>query len=117
MSVLWLAVEDQASPASDRAYLERNLIGLLVGRAGPMGTPSANWLGLFSPDERIRNSGLWNLDFLSYTHCSDFLDVLDEYVMITTGKMAQPLESIAPRAWYSEERQRVSRNQLRLFEE
>jgi len=41
MGVLWLAIEDEASPSSDRAYIERNLIGLLVGKAGPIDPPSA----------------------------------------------------------------------------
>jgi hypothetical protein len=116
MSVLWLAVDDEASPASDRAYLERNLIGLLVGKAGPVDLPSNDWLGRFSPDKRIRDSGLWNLDFLEYSYSTEFLDVLVEYVLITTGKKPQPPKPIAPRDWYMNERQRVPRNQLSLFE-
>ena len=117
MSVLWLAIEDEASPSSDRAYIERNLIGMLVGKAGPADSPSLEWLGLYSPNERIRISGLWNLDFLDYTYSPDFIDVLDEYVLITTGKRPQPVGPIAPRDWYTNERQGVPRNQLSLFEE
>lgn len=115
MHVLWLAIEDDASPASDRAYIERNLIGLLAGKSGPADPPSKNWLGRFSPDERIRNSGLWNLDFLDYAYWPDFLDVLDEYVSITRGTLPQPTRSLAPAEWYSNERARVPRNQLLLF--
>lgn len=115
MSVLWLAIEDEASPSSDRAYIERHLIGLLVGKAGPADPPSAEWLGRFSPDERIRLSGLWNLDFLDYTYSPDSLDVLDEYVLITTGKQPRPTGPIAPRDWYANERQGVPRSQLSLF--
>ncbi len=117
MSILWLAINDEASPASDRAYLERNLIGLLVGKAGPVDLPSANWLGRFSPDERIRNSGLWNLNFLDYVHSREFLDVLDEYVRITVGKKPGASRPIAPRDWYANERQGVPHNQLSLFTE
>lgn len=117
MHVLWLAIEDEASPASDRAYIERNLIGLLVGKSEPADLPSMNWLGHFSPDERIRNSGIWNLDFLDYAYSPDCLDVLDEYVLITSGKRPHPSRPIAPRNWYSNERQRVPRNQLSLFGE
>lgn len=116
-SILWLDVEDEASPASDRAYLERNLIGLLVGKAGPVDLPSNDWLGRFSPNERIRNSGLWNLNFLDYSYSSEFLDVLDEYALITLGKKAKPSSSLAPSIWYANERQGVPRNQLVLFEE
>lgn len=117
MTVLWLAVEDEASPASDRAYLERNIIGLLVGNAGPIDGPSSDWLGAFSPDERIRNSGLWNLDFLRYPYRPEFLDVLTEYVLATTDKKPMPPKPIAPQHWYQEERQGVPHGQMRLFEE
>jgi len=117
MSVLWLAIEDEASPSSDRAYIERNLIGMLAGKAGPADRPSPGWLGRFSPDKRIRLSGLWNLDFLDYTYSPDSLDVLNEYFLITTGKRRRPIHSIAPRDWYTNERRRVPRNQLSLFGE
>jgi hypothetical protein len=116
MSVLWLAIEDEASPESDRAYIERNLIGLLVGRSGPADPASNKWLGCFSPDERIRRSGLWNLTFLEYSHSSEFLDVLDEYVVINTRKLSRPSGSIAPPDWYANERQCVPQRQMRLFE-
>lgn len=99
MSVLWLAVEDEAGPASDRAYIERNLIGMLVGKAGPANPPWSQWLGCLSPDERIRHAGLWNLRFLDYAYSPDCLDVLEEYVLITTGKRPQPSGPIAPRDW------------------
>ena len=117
MSTIWLAVDDEASPASDRAYLERNLIGLLVGRVGPVDLHSSGWLGRFSPDERIRNSGLWNLNFLDYSYSSEFLDVLDEYVLITVGNKSRPSRSIAPQNWHSDERRGVPSSQLTLFEE
>lgn len=117
ISVLWLAVEDEAGPASDRAYLERNLIGLLVGKDGPADSPSEHWLGRFSPDDRIGNSGLWNLDFLNHEYFPGFLDVLDEYILITEGERPQPTGPIAPSDWYRNERQGVSRHQLLLFEE
>lgn len=117
MSVLWLAIEDEAGPSSDRAYIERNLIGMLIGKAGPVDRPSREWLGRKSPDKRIRLSGLWNLDFLDYTYSRDCLDVLEEYVQITIGKRPQPINPIAPCNWYANERQGVPWNQLPLFGE
>lgn len=117
MSVLWLAVEDEAGPASDRAYIERNLIGMLVGKTGPADPPSSQWIGRFSPNQRIRHAGLWNLDLLDYTYSSDCLDVLEEYVLIATGKRPQPSGPIAPRDWYANERQGMPRQQMRLFKE
>ena len=115
MNILWLAIEDEASPSSDRAYIERNLIGMLVGKAGPADPPSADWLGGSRPDKEIQRSGLWNLEFLDYTYSPDCLDVLDEYVLITTGKRPHLTGSIAPRDWYTNERKGVPHNQLSLF--
>ncbi len=117
MSILWLAIEDDPGPASDRAYIERNLIGLLVGKTGPVDLPSAEWLGRFSPNKRIRSSGLWNLDFLDYSYSSKFLEVLDQYVLITIGKKSRASRPIAPQDWHANERQGVSRDQLMLFGE
>ena len=62
MKLLWLAVEDKSSSFSDRAYLERNLIGLLTYTAKITDLPSKDWLGQFSVKEKIRQSALWNLD-------------------------------------------------------
>ena len=115
MSILWLAIDDEAGPGSDRAYIERNAIGLLVGRAGPLDTPSSDWLGLYSPDERISNSGLWNLDFISYDYANDFLDIFEEYIRITIEKKPMPSQPLAPRDWYINERRGVPRNQGSLF--
>lgn len=115
MSVLWLAIEGEAGPASDRAYLERNLIGLIVGRFGPIDAASPGWLGQFSPDERIRKSGLWNLDFLDYTYAREALDVLEAYVLVTIGKKPPPPKRLAPADWYAKERKGVSPGQLSLF--
>jgi hypothetical protein len=115
MSVLWLAIEDDAGPTSDRAYIERNLIGLLVGRTGPVDHPSCDWLGHSSPNIRIRTSGLWNLDFLDYSYSSESLEVLDEYVLITLGKKSSPSRPIAPQDWHANDRQGVARNQLTFF--
>lgn len=115
MHVLWLAIEDDASPASDRAYIERNLIGLLAGKSGPASPPSRSWLGRFSPNERIRKSGLWNLGFLDYAYSRESLDVLEEYVRISIGQKPRPSGTIAPDDWYAKERKGVSHNQLLLF--
>lgn len=117
MSILWLPIEDESSAASDRAYLERNLIGLLVGRPGSCDVPSDDWLGRWSPMKRISSSGLWNLDFLDYSYSPDFIEVLSEYVLIAIGKRPKPSASIAPHDWYRDERQGVPKNQMSLFGE
>lgn len=117
MSILWLAVGDEASPASDRAYLERNIIGLLVAKVGALDLPSADWLGLYSPDERIRNSGLWNLDFLDYNYSREFLDIFEMYIQITINEKPIPTQSLAPPDWYANNRLGISSKQLSLLKE
>jgi hypothetical protein len=117
MQLLWLAVGDPPSPSSDRAYLERNLIGLVAGREVPVDAPSLGWLGLYSPDRRIRDSGLWNLDFLTYNYSSEFLDVLAEYVQRTISARMTPSHSIAPHDWYTKAKEGGPSNQMSLFPE
>lgn len=62
MRVLWLDVNDEPGPSSERAYLERNLIGLLSGDGALHEPPSSTWLGHHAAPEEIRRSGLWNID-------------------------------------------------------
>lgn len=46
MSVLWLSIEDEASPESLRGYIERNSIALLCKYDKPgLDGPSESWLG------------------------------------------------------------------------
>jgi hypothetical protein len=116
MEVLWLAIEDQPSSTSDRAYLERNIIGLLSGHTRPHDPPSDTWLGQSSPEPRIRTSGLWNLDFLHYEYCPRALAVFEAYVAITLGLTRAPRSAIAPRDWYAKDRAKTPRNQMSLFE-
>jgi hypothetical protein len=115
MPLLWLNIPDKPGPASDRAYLERNLVGLLSSGRKPGDKPSSRWLGLFGPDNRIKASGLWNLDFADYSYSRSFLDIFDQYVSVTLGAQPLPLDSIAPRDWYWNERNRCPHNQMTLF--
>ena len=81
MPLLWMEVGDAPSGASDRAYLERNCIALLsnFGKE-PIDKPSERWLGLHSPQETIRKSGLWNTNHVDDGYNRAFLDVLEKYV-------------------------------------
>jgi hypothetical protein len=113
MNLLWLNIPDIAGPASDRAYIERNAIGLL-SRAGLLSPKSIGpWLGKFSDDWRIATSGLWNLNHLFLKPDLAFLDVLDEYVEVTLGTTSEPQRSIAPANWYSQSKSES--DQLSLF--
>jgi hypothetical protein len=86
LSVIWLDVDDDAGPLSERAYLERNAIGLL-SRMGVL-TPAtrSSWIGQLSPDWRIATSGLWNLNHLFQKPDDDFLDRLERAIDRTTGR-------------------------------
>lgn len=101
MKLLWLSVPDKAGPGSDRAYLERNTIGLLSRAVILSPTMATSWLGDFSDDWRIAASGLWNLDHLFVPPDPDFLDVLEAYVDVTIGRRPEPESSLAPLGWRS----------------
>jgi tRNA pseudouridine-54 N-methylase len=85
MRVVWLDIPDDAGPSSDRAYIERNSIGLL-SRANLL-TPLQNldWLGRFSHDWRICTSGLWNLNHVFLRPDTEFLARLSHYAERTIG--------------------------------
>jgi hypothetical protein len=115
MRVLWLDVPDDPSPHSDRAYLERNAIGLLSRHALVNRASSSGWLGNSSKNVQIALSGLWNLNHLYVLPDREFLHVLSKYISVTLGKTPAPTESIAPVAWYTKCSQGDS-DQLPLFE-
>lgn len=80
MTVLWVEVPDEPGPESDRGYIERNAIALLSKGLRPLDTPSDSWLGLHSPREEIRRSGLWNLNHVKERYRPEFLNVLERYI-------------------------------------
>ena len=73
MEVLWVDVPDEPSSESERAFIERNAIGLLSCRRNAAVTSSTNWLGQYSHREEIRSSRLWNLRHIDENHDSAFL--------------------------------------------
>ena len=91
MPFLWISVDDEASAASRRSYLESNSIGLLTATTPPIDPPSANWLGSFSPVACIRETGLWNIKHIGKVYDPAFLELLEECVKATTaGSSAKP---------------------------
>jgi hypothetical protein len=86
MPVLWVDVPDEPSPSSIRALIERNTIALLSNRFSPLEPISANWLGLHSPKSDIRQSGLWNLNYVDQTYDPRFLNLLEAAVEHTIGR-------------------------------
>lgn len=56
---LWVDVDDEPSPESDRAYIERNAIALVSNyRKDTIDARREDWLGRASPRNEIRTSGL-----------------------------------------------------------
>jgi hypothetical protein len=118
MRLLWIDVPDAAGPVSDRAYLERNIIGLL-SRANLLRSrkaPAPGWLGYNSADWRIAASGLWNLDHLFYRPDPQFLEVLEAYVTASVGHEPSAPVSLAPAGWHSRHAELVPNAQFELFQ-
>jgi hypothetical protein len=87
MQFLWLNVDDEPSKDSHRGFIERNTIALLAGVNGQSSVDAASpsWLGRHSDREKIRLSGLWNLDYIGSSdkpilYDPAFLDVMREYL-------------------------------------
>jgi hypothetical protein len=81
MSVLWLAIDDEPGPESQRGFVERNAIALLSAyRSGPVDPASLDWLGRRCPSERVKRSGLWNSNHVDDTIDPDFLDRFEELI-------------------------------------
>lgn len=82
---LWVALDDEPGPDSDRAVVERNLIALLSNRDdSPIDPRTDCWLGRHSQSPQIRESGLWNVAHVDEPHDSDALDRLAAAVAETT---------------------------------
>jgi hypothetical protein len=74
MRFLWLAIEDERGPNSQRGYVERNAIALLSNYGKPaLDPPSKAWLGHYSDRERVRKSGLWNQNHVDEAYDLTFL--------------------------------------------
>ena len=70
-------VDDEPGPGSDRAYIERNAIALASNYGSePIDPRVDGWLGHESPSEKIRGSGLWNVDHVDESYDPAFLDRL-----------------------------------------
>lgn len=116
MSLLWLAIGDEAGPTSDRSYIERNSIALLAGENGPIDLPSPRWLGRQSNREPIRRSGLWNVNYVDDSYDPRFLDAFEEYVNVTLNRRTPPSQPLAPRDWFLANGRKANRQQLSLFD-
>lgn len=84
MPFLWLPIEDESGPESDRGVIERGAIALLSewGKEA-IDPPSETWLGRYCSRQRVRESGLWNANHVDETYDPSFLDRLEQLVAQT----------------------------------
>jgi len=74
---LWVNVDDEPGPGSDRAYLEWNAIALVSNYGKASIDPRSNrWIGNKSPSQKIRESGLWNVNHVDESYDPAILDQL-----------------------------------------
>lgn len=82
MPFLWLPIPDAAGRESDRSVIERNAVALLSNYGKPaVDPPSPGWLGQYAQAAEIRESGLWNVNYVDGEYEEGFLDVMEGYVM------------------------------------
>ena len=86
LPVLWVAVPNEASPTSERSIIERNAIALLSQDAQRSVTSLNGWLGEHSPRREIRESRLWNLDYVTDDCDPSFLALLERAVVHTLAR-------------------------------
>ncbi len=116
MSILWLSVPGESGADNDRAYLERNIIGLLTSRTTKPKLISENWLGRYSDKDIIVSNGLWNIAHVGVAYDRRFLDVLSKYIDVTLGKASQPVFPIAPRKQNKRNIEATKSQQMELWD-
>ncbi|GLW31976.1 hypothetical protein [Actinoplanes regularis] len=86
MPLLWLPVP----AAADRGRVERNSIALLSHRTGGIDSPSPQWLGRHAAAERVRTSGLWNVNHVDEAYDPAYLDLFAQLVDSTPTLADRP---------------------------
>lgn len=81
---LWVQVDDEAGPDSDRNYLEQQIIALLSNfNRQSVDRRNDCWLGHYSPQNKIGESGLWNSDHVEKDYDSAMLERFERYIEST----------------------------------
>ena len=81
MPFLWLSIEDEPGPRSERGLIERNAIALLSNwNTEPLDRPSDGWLGSHCSREKVNGSGLWNSNHVDEAYSPEFLDAMSRLV-------------------------------------
>lgn len=81
MPFIWIEIDDLPSPNSLRDYIERNSIALLsnFGKS-KFDHPNTNWLGFYTSNPAITESGLWNVNHVGDVYDVKFLDILQNLI-------------------------------------
>jgi hypothetical protein len=81
MPFVFLAVDDEPGPSSARAFIEKNSVALLSNYArAVVDAPSANWLGRRCGREKVRQSGLWNVNHVDAAYDPSFMDTMKSFM-------------------------------------
>ena len=114
MKILWISVNDTPGKESDRSYIEKNTIGLLSTVRRKIDTASKNWLGNYNPNFYLRESSLWNVDYVENDYDPRFLEIFDIYVTRTINGDNANSDSIVPKDWVINKRNKET--QLDMFD-
>jgi hypothetical protein len=63
--------------------VERNSIALLSQRTGGIDRSSTAWLGRHAATEKVKTSGLWNVNHVDEPHNPTYLDLFTQLVTTT----------------------------------
>ena len=102
-------------PSSDRSFVERNAIALLSNLSFNSDRPTREWLGSHSAKPEIRNSGLWNVNYVGGVLDERVLSVMKKYVEVTIGRREPSKRALAPKRWHELLTSGKSPNQLELI--
>jgi len=86
MPFLWLEVDDDPGPDSDRGFIERNTIALLsnfcvdLHSEYPIDPPDKDWLGNYARNKDIRESGLWNINHVRECYNPGIFELLEQKI-------------------------------------
>ena len=81
MPFVFLAVNDEPGPLSARAFIEKNSVALLSNYArSVVDAPSPGWLGRRCGREKVRQSGLWNVNHVDAAYDPSFMDTMKSFM-------------------------------------
>lgn len=80
LSVVVLDINDLPSSTSLRSYVEKNSIALVSSLNSSFNFSTSAWLGNYSPRQEIRESALWNINYIDSIYDPNFIDTFSQLV-------------------------------------